>query len=223
MSLTFLFISVAVGSYLFGCLPSALIIVKIFTGEDVRSGGSKNIGALNALRVVTKFRGLPLGLIAFLIVIILDFGKAVAVTLLAQKLIPMYAEFAFIIAAFFVILGHNYPIFLKFKGGRGAACLLGILLYYNIAAFWAWIGTVALFSILLEVIDKKKFNIKVIIGGASNQILGRLVGEVVALLPVYLLHPTSALFASLLVTTPLVLIRHAERLRQQLSKSQNIR
>ncbi len=112
-------------SYLLGTFPTALVIVKLLIKKDVRSDESGNMGAMNTLRMVKKNKNLFLAIIAFLIVWLTDCGKAILAIIIAQNLIPN-STLAITLATFFVILGHNYPIWLKFKGGRGAACLMGI-------------------------------------------------------------------------------------------------
>ena len=198
-------------SYLIGCFPSALIIVYLFTGKDVRSGGSGNMGALNTLRTVKKEkRNTILALLAFLIVAALDFGKgALAVNLFKTN--P-------VLAAFFVILGHNYPVFLKFYGGRGAATLMGIILYYQPLMLILWLLTLVVFMYLTEIsifiIKKSKTRFPSFFHIISEQILGRLIGEVFALVPIYFLN--RQLFLPVLAGTILVLIRHRDRLKKQL-------
>ena len=218
MALTPLFalmsiISPIIISYLIGCFPSALIIVYLFTGKDVRSGGSGNMGALNTLRTVKKEKKKTIvALHAFLIVVTLDFGKgALAVNLFQTN--P-------VLATFFVILGHNYPIFLKFYGGRGAATLMGIILYYQPLMLLIWLFTLIVFMYLTEIIiftiKKSKTRFPSFSQIISEQILGRLIGEVFALVPIYFLN--RQLFLPVLAGTILVLIRHRDRLKKQYEK-----
>lgn len=204
-------INTIVISYLVGCLPSALIIVYLFTGKDVRSGGSGNMGALNTLRTVKKEKkNVVLAFIAFLVVVILDFGKgAMAVNLFQNN--P-------VLVTFFVILGHNYPIFLKFYGGRGAATLMGIILYYQPLMLLVWLFTLVVFMYLTEIIiftiKKSKTRFPSFSRIVSEQILGRLIGEVFALIPIYVYN--RQLFLPVLAGTVLVLLRHHDRLKKQL-------
>ncbi|MFA5828374.1 MAG: glycerol-3-phosphate acyltransferase [Candidatus Shapirobacteria bacterium] len=198
-------------SYLIGCFPTALIIVYLFTGQDVRSGGSGNMGALNTLRTVKKEkRSILLAAVAFLIVALTDIFKGI----LVLNLFPDSP----VLATFFVILGHNYPVFLKFYGGRGAATLMGIIFYYQPIMLIVWLLTLVIFMYLTEFVFfiKKKFkgrfpSFSHII---SDQILGRLIGEIFALVPIFLINPT--MFLPVLVGTILVLIRHHGRLQKQL-------
>lgn len=198
-------------SYLVGCFPSALIIVYLFTGKDVRSGGSGNMGALNTLRTVKKEKKNTLpAAIAFLIVVIFDFGKGI--------LVLNWFKSDPVLATFFVILGHNYPIFLKFYGGRGAATLMGIILYYQPLMLLVWFFTLVVFMYLTEIIiftiKKSKTRFPSFSHIISEQILGRLIGEVFALVPIYIYN--RQLFLPVLAGTFLVLIRHYDRLKKQL-------
>ncbi|HPJ69875.1 MAG TPA: glycerol-3-phosphate 1-O-acyltransferase PlsY [Candidatus Mcinerneyibacteriales bacterium] len=109
---------IAVLSYLIGSVPFAYIIVKLFSGKDIRRFGSGNVGATNAYRIV----GLPLAVVTFL----LDFLKGFAVvTWLAPAL--KEGSTALITGALFVLLGHMFTCFLRFKGGKGAATGLGVV------------------------------------------------------------------------------------------------
>ena len=111
-------ILIAISAYLMGSLPFAYIIVKLVSGKDIRQHGSGNVGATNAYRIV----GLPLAVVTFL----LDFFKGFAVVF---WLAPALKEgsLAVITGALFVLLGHMFTCFLRFKGGKGAATGLGVV------------------------------------------------------------------------------------------------
>lgn len=152
---------------------------------------------------------------AFLAIFLFDAGKAAAACLIAIKFIPDYA-IALTLASFFVVLGHNYSLFLKFRGGRGAASLLGILLFFDWRAFLAWFGTVLITAVVFEAIESKKISEKIAARALDRQIIGRLAGEILALAPVYFINQT--LFWPTLFATPLILIKHKDRLRRQLKE-----
>lgn len=102
-------------SYLLGNINAAYIYGRITKNTDIRQHGSGNAGTTNALRVMGKK--------AAIIVFISDFLKGLIAVLLAKELSNgAYAE---AIAALAVIIGHNWPIFLRFKGGKGIATLIG--------------------------------------------------------------------------------------------------
>ena len=116
-------------SYLMGSIPFGFILTKIFLKKDIRNIGSGNIGATNALRTGNKYIGY--GTLA------LDVLKAV-VTLIIIKL--AYPEYIYI-SALCIFLGHIFPIWLKFKGGKGVATLLGILFCINYSLAFIFIVT----------------------------------------------------------------------------------
>ena len=106
-------------SYLMGSIPFGLLLTKLFLKKDIRKIGSGNIGATNALRTGNKFIGYG--------TLILDISKA-AITILYIKF--NYPDYIFI-SSLSVFLGHVFPFWLKFKGGKGIAVYVGILLCIN--------------------------------------------------------------------------------------------
>lgn len=108
-------------SYLIGNFSSAYILGKIFKKTDIRTYGSGNAGATNALRVFGK----KVGILAF----ILDVLKGILAIYIGGWIMGDKGK---LIAAVFVVLGHDWPIFLKFKGGKGIATSLGVLLYLHL-------------------------------------------------------------------------------------------
>ena len=107
-------------SYLAGSIPFGLILAKIFLKQDIRQSGSGNIGATNVLRTGGKLLGL--------LTLILDGLKGYIAVLVTMK---YYQDYIFL-SALLVFLGHLFPIWLKFKGGKGVATYLGILFAFNI-------------------------------------------------------------------------------------------
>ena len=107
-------------SYLIGSIPFGFLLIKIFLKKDIRKIGSGNIGATNALRTGNKLIGYS--------TLALDIGKAVILLLIIKFNFSEYL-FASSIAVF---LGHVFPIWLKFKGGKGVATYVGILFCINI-------------------------------------------------------------------------------------------
>ncbi len=104
--------------YLVGSIPFGLVLTKAAGLGDIRKIGSGNIGATNVLRTGRKDLAL--------LTLILDAGKAAFIALLFKYL--THSEITGILAGVSAILGHNYPIFLKFKGGKGVASTLGLML-----------------------------------------------------------------------------------------------
>jgi|ERR1700722_530474 acyl phosphate:glycerol-3-phosphate acyltransferase len=116
-----MFLSIAALSYLLGSIPFGYLLVRMFRGEDVRQSGSGNIGATNVSRKSPALGALTL---------LLDAAKGTAAVLFAYLLAdrthlgkPSQKELA--LAALFVIAGHIFPLWLKFRGGKGVATGLG--------------------------------------------------------------------------------------------------
>ena len=106
--------------YLLGSIPFGLVISKVLKKDDPRSMGSKNIGATNILRI----SGIKLGFLTLLF----DIMKA----FIPIKIISLSNSLNLEIAILSVFIGHLFPFWIKFKGGKGIAVLIGCLLAYNI-------------------------------------------------------------------------------------------
>jgi glycerol-3-phosphate acyltransferase PlsY len=108
----------ALASYLIGAIPTAYVATRLLKAQDIRRLGDKNAGAANVFRSVGRSAGV--------LVAALDMGKGVAVVLLARwwldsALAPMLAGVA-------AVAGHNWPVYLQLRGGRGGATGVGVLL-----------------------------------------------------------------------------------------------
>ncbi len=123
------FIPLIIGAYLLGSMPSAYLVAKWRRGIDIRQYGSGNVGAANVLAVVSKRWSV--------VVTLFDVGKGALVVWIAQ-LFELGAAYqaAVGIAA---IIGHNWPIFLRFQGGRGVFTSLGVITILS-----PWLGLIAL-------------------------------------------------------------------------------
>tara|TARA_B100000767_G_scaffold248490_1_gene249427 strand:- start:3 stop:578 length:576 start_codon:yes stop_codon:yes gene_type:complete len=106
-------------SYLIGSIPFGFVLTKVFLKKDIRNIGSGNIGATNALRAGNKSIGFA--------TLFLDISKAI-IPIIYIKF--NYSEYVYI-ASLSVFLGHVFPIWLKFKGGKGVATYVGILFSIN--------------------------------------------------------------------------------------------
>ena len=130
-------IIVAVYSYLLGSIPFGLLLAKIFLKKDIRTVGSGNIGATNVLRTGNKSLGY--------LTLILDIAKAVVPVIYIKF---NYPDLVYI-SALCAFLGHLFPIWLKFKGGKGVATFVGILISINI--FYALVfGAVWILTFLIS-------------------------------------------------------------------------
>ena len=114
------YLIIAIGSYLLGSMPFGFILTKVFLKKDIRDIGSGNIGATNALRTGNKSLGYA--------TLILDISKAILPVLYVKFNYPDYI----FIASLCAFLGHVFPIWLKFKGGKGVATYIGILFSINL-------------------------------------------------------------------------------------------
>jgi len=119
---------ISILSYLIGSVPFGFILTKVFLKKDIRDIGSGNIGATNALRVGNKSLGYG--------TLFLDIVKAIIpVTYIKLN----YPDYVFI-SSLCVFLGHIFPIWLKFKGGKGVATYVGILFSINLTISFVFIG-----------------------------------------------------------------------------------
>ena len=116
-SITLLVIPIA--AYLLGSIPFGLLLTRAFGRGDVRKVGSGNIGATNVARAA--------GLLAGVFTLMLDVAKGAGAVLLAEKLSNDSASWM-TVSAFAALLGHCFPIWLKFRGGKGVATATGIFL-----------------------------------------------------------------------------------------------
>ena len=115
---TFIVISLALGAYVVGSVPTAYILVRWMEGEDIRDVGSRNVGALNAYNRTGAWAGL--------LVLLVDTAKGV-LAVAAPRLLGVDPWVLFITSPL-VVVGHSWPVFLNFRGGKGAAAIFGISL-----------------------------------------------------------------------------------------------
>ena len=128
-------IIVSVYSYFLGSIPFGFILTKIFLKQDIRETGSGNIGATNVLRTGNKFLAI--------LTLVLDFLKGYMTIIITLK----YFNDLILLSALICLLGHIFSIWLKFKGGKGVATYLGILLALSVNYFLIFI--IVWFLILL--------------------------------------------------------------------------
>lgn len=127
--------------YLLGSLPAGFFIVKFWLNEDIRESGSQTTGATNVAR--------KLGKKGFIITFLIDFLKSLAYVLILKYLeLP---EWVLLFSAWALIVGHVFPIFLKFTGGKGVAVTMGVLMALN----YIYIIILTLLFLLFYLIIKK--------------------------------------------------------------------
>ena len=156
------YLVVGIASYLMGSVPFGLILTKIFLKKDIREIGSGNIGATNALRTGNKLIGYS--------TLLLDIAKAI-IPVIYVKI--NYPDLIYI-ASLCAFLGHVFPIWLKFKGGKGVATYVGILFSINIilglifVVSWAIIFLLFRYSSLSSIIGSLSVPIYILITGQIN-------------------------------------------------------
>jgi len=183
-------LSIIIG-YLLGSIPTAYIVSRIRKGIDIRNVGSRNMGGANVMREIGAREGVFVGLI--------DIAKGAGAILIAQAL--NISELWVFGAGFAAIAGHNFPVFARFRGGRGSATIIGIFLVLAPEAMLITLAVVA-----IPFFTTRKFGAALLIG--------------FALLPLFLwlLEGSLALVRYSLVIDAFMLIRNLSVIKQILSK-----
>ena len=156
------YLIVGIISYLMGSIPFGLILPKIFLKKDIREIGSGNIGATNALRTGNKLIGYS--------TLVMDIAKAI-IPVIYVKI--NYPDLIYI-ASLCAFLGHVFPVWLKFKGGKGVATYVGILFSINISLgiifviVWGAIFLIFKFSSLSSIIGSLSIPVYLIVTGQMN-------------------------------------------------------
>ena len=152
-------------SYLMGSIPFGFILTKIFLKKDIREIGSGNIGATNALRTGNKALGYS--------TLILDILKAIFPVIYVK----IFYEDSLYVASLCAFLGHVFPIWLKFKGGKGVATYVGILFAINIyfgiifTIFWFVTFFISKYSSLSSLIGAASIPIYLLILTQFDQVI----------------------------------------------------
>ena len=183
-------LSVIIG-YLLGSIPTAYIVSRVRKGTDIRTIGSRNMGGANVMREIGAHEGVFVGLF--------DIAKGAGAILIAQAL--NVSELWIFGAGFAAVLGHNFPLFAGFRGGRGSATSIGIFLVLAPAA-----TLVTLVVVAIPFFASRKFGGAVIIG--------------LALLPlfIWLLEGSLSLVRYALAVDLFMLIRNLPDIRRVLAK-----
>lgn len=185
------FILACIIAYLLGSIPFGLLLTRLFGAGDIRSIGSGNIGATNVLR--TGRKGLAVA------TLLLDLFKGVVAVKLTQHLLGIDVAMQ---AGLFVVLGHIFPIWLKFKGGKGFATTLGVLFTMN------WMIAIAVCSAWLMVFFITRFSS-----------LAAIVSIICSPIASYLLGDTSlALFC--LTLSGIIIFTHRQNIVRLLNKTE---
>ena len=185
------YLIVGIASYLMGSIPFGLILTKVFLNKDIRDIGSGNIGATNALRTGNKLIGYS--------TLILDVAKAIIPVIFVKI---NYPDLIYI-ASLCAFLGHVFPVWLKFKGGKGVATYVGILFSINFL-----LGIIFAASWVIIFLMFKYSSLSSIIGSIS--------------IPIYILitdQISNATFFSIMVI--LILFTHRENIKRLKNKEES--
>ena len=183
-------IVISILSYFMGSIPFGFILTKIFLKKDIRNIGSGNIGTTNALRTGNKSLGYG--------TLFLDVIKAVIPVIYVKLDYPDYI----FIASLCVFLGHVFPIWLKFKGGKGVATYVGILFSINLTIGFVFLG-VWFFTFLIS----KYSSLSSLFGSLS--------------VPIYLFFFTSQNLVFFSIMFILIFYTHRENVKRLKNKEEN--
>jgi glycerol-3-phosphate acyltransferase PlsY len=184
-------------AYLLGSIPFGFLLVKIFRHQDIRTTGSGNIGATNVARSGAKGLGIA--------TLLLDCGKAFLAVKIAQHLAPGNYDLA-VVAAVAAILGHVFPIWLGFRGGKGVASALGVFLALSPAAAGC---TFAIFLVVFLI--TRYVSLSSIVGSAFFPLFGLYFAPV----------RTPIVIAGFLFIPLLVIIKHRENIARLLKGTES--
>jgi glycerol-3-phosphate acyltransferase PlsY len=193
---------IAALSYLLGSIPFGYLLIRVFRGEDVRRSGSGNIGATNVSRKSPVLGGLTL---------LLDAGKGTAAVVLAHVVadhmaaIPALAYMA--LGALFAVIGHMFPVWLDFRGGKGVATGLGAFALIAPKA----ILIAAVFFIVVVLISRY-VSLGSIVAVAVFPIAAGLIGQ---------FHLSSLGLVLISVSCLLILVKHRDNVRRLWAGTEN--
>ena len=185
-----------------GSIPFGYLLVRLFRGEDVRQSGSGNIGATNVSRKSPVLGAMTL---------LLDALKGIAAMVVAYKLadravpIPTYEQMA--LAALFAVVGHSYPVWLKFRGGKGVATGLGS--FVLIAPKAVLVATIVFLAV---VAISRHVSLGSIAAVATFPVAAWIIGRTY-------IPPAALIMMSL--ASLLIIARHHENIRRLLSGTEN--
>lgn len=184
-------------SYLLGSIPFGYLLVKVFRKQDIRATGSGNIGATNVVRSGAKGLGIA--------TLLLDCGKAFVAVRIAQHLAPGNYDLA-VVAAVAAILGHVFPVWLGFRGGKGVASALGVFLALS------WPAGLIVFGVFIVIFLITRYvSLASIIGSA-----------LLPLVALCLMHQrTPIVIAGLIFIPLLIIVKHYANIVRLLSGTEN--
>ena len=182
-------------AYLIGSIPTSVWISKWIYGIDIRDFGSKNAGATNALRVLGKTAAIP--------ILIIDILKGIVVTFLSHYTIIADDTQTICILGFAAIIGHIFPLFAGFRGGKGVATMMGVCI-----GLFPLATTLSILVFLIAVLFNRMVSLSVIIASISLPII------------VYLVSSNQTLFEFSISIPFIILITHHNNIKRIINKTE---
>lgn len=200
--------------YLLGSIPFALVIGKVFYKTDIRQHGSHNLGGGNAGRVLGKKAGLAVMTLDILKVTLAVFLVSVFSQLidpaLAKPLTVAQRQLVMIIAGFAAAMGHCFPLFAHFKGGKAVATMYGFLFGMAlIAGYSFWIFFIPLITFLVVLYIWRIVALSSIVSAAVNTVF------------IFFTADSIPLFIASLIFTLIIIIRHRANLQRMINGTEN--
>lgn len=200
--------------YLLGSIPFALVIGKVFYKTDIRQHGSHNLGGGNAGRVLGKKAGLAVMTLDILKVTLAVFLVSVFSQLidpaLAKPLTVAQRQLVMIIAGFAAAMGHCFPLFAHFKGGKAVATMYGFLFGMAlIAGYSFWIFFIPLITFLVVLYIWRIVALSSIVSAAVNTVF------------IFFTADSIPLFIASLIFTLIIIVRHRANLQRMINGTEN--
>jgi acyl phosphate:glycerol-3-phosphate acyltransferase len=188
---------VVILAYFLGGIPFGYLFVRFALGEDIRTMGSGNIGATNVHRSAGQKAGV--------VVLLLDIAKGVLAVWLAALMTHNSSE-ALALAAVAVMVGHAFPILLRFRGGKAVACFIGAFLY---------IAPLALLAVLVVFV--------VVVAFSKFISLGSIAAAVLFPVAVWqIMHPAPPILMASMVAALLIVVRHRGNIERLVAGTENV-
>ena len=184
-------------AYLLGSIPFGYLLVRTFRHEDIRASGSGNIGATNVARSGAKGLGIA--------TLLLDLGKGLLAVEIAKWLAPGNADVA-MVAAVAAILGHVFPVWLGFRGGKGVATALGVFIALVWPASLCVLGVFAVVFLLTRYVSLAS-----VLAAASFPLFGFY----------FVRHPSPIVVAGFLFIPILVCVKHHANIRRLMAGTES--
>jgi glycerol-3-phosphate acyltransferase PlsY len=197
-------LSIVMAAYLLGSIPTGYLLVRLFLHRDIRSSGSGNIGATNVLRSGGK----RLGALTFVLDVLKGCSAVWLGGFLGALLLPgVPSRTAQAIAVVAAVLGNIFPVWLKFRGGKGVSTGFGVFLA---AAPWAALAAISVFSVILAL--SRYVSLASILGAASFPVFAWLLVSG---------YKPNAFIAAQILVAAIIIVRHQQNIRRLLSGTES--